>query len=312
MRPTSTACTWRSRPRSAGSPPTDDLKYLREVLTPTSAMIDCLPLASERHVLVAGQRVELQPVLRDLQPDGQTVGPHAADDFQQPRSQADLRSGQSRTIRRCLTTSRIKDDPRPLLLGEYFFPVCHEQTDVRIDPGPARVLSGSAIAIPDSAFGRQCAESFTKPFLKPCIPPGAWSHIVHSHRVMGGAIWAGLRRGVLLSRRHPRRLCLAPRFLGTHRRLAAAQARVVAGEDDLLARLAARATGRTTARSRAEFGCRRESLLVHRSQRADVLVGDGGQQGPCAGRGAAAIQGPGGRSHSLGHAGGREAGPEGA
>ena len=34
------------------------------------------------------------------------------------------------------------------------------------------------------------AESFSKPFLKPCAPPGAWSHIVHSPRVTGGAIWA--------------------------------------------------------------------------------------------------------------------------
>ena len=31
-----------------------------------------------------------------------------------------------------------------------------------------------------------------KPFLKPCTPPGAWSHIVHSQRVIGGAIWASL------------------------------------------------------------------------------------------------------------------------
>ena len=36
----------------------------------------------------------------------------------------------------------------------------------------------------------------------------------------------------------PRRLCLAPRFLGNHRRLAAAQARMVVDEDGLLARVA--------------------------------------------------------------------------
>jgi len=86
---------------------------------------------------------------------------------------------------------QAQDDPRPLLLGEYDFPVCHEQTDVRIDPG-LREFFGLGHSDPDSPWGRECAESFAKPFLKPCTPPGAWSHIVHSRRVVGGAIWAAL------------------------------------------------------------------------------------------------------------------------
>ena len=35
-------------------------------------------------------------------------------------------------------------------------------------------------------------KSFTKPFLKPCTPPGAWSHIVHSQRVMGGTMFGAI------------------------------------------------------------------------------------------------------------------------
>ena len=83
----------------------------------------------------------------------------------------------------------LKDDPRPLFLGEYFFPVCHEQTDVAIDPG-LRELWGQGSAEPDSAFGRACALDYDKPPLKPGIKPGGWSYIAHSDRVIGGAIWA--------------------------------------------------------------------------------------------------------------------------
>ena len=85
----------------------------------------------------------------------------------------------------------LKDDPRPLFLGEYFFPVCHEQTDVRINPG-LRELWGQGSAEPDSAFGRACARDFDLPPLKPGIKPGGWSYITHSDRVIGGAIWAAL------------------------------------------------------------------------------------------------------------------------
>lgn len=83
----------------------------------------------------------------------------------------------------------LKDDPRPLFLGEYFFPICHEQTDVAIDPG-LRELWGQGSAEPDSAFARACVLDFDKPPLKPGIKPGGWSYIYHSDRVIGGAIWA--------------------------------------------------------------------------------------------------------------------------
>ncbi|MCX6927230.1 MAG: hypothetical protein NT154_29110, partial [Verrucomicrobia bacterium] len=85
----------------------------------------------------------------------------------------------------------FKDDPRPLFLGEYFFPICHEQTDVAINPG-LRELWGFGHAEPDSAFARACALDFDKPPLKPGLKPGGWGYITHSKRVIGGAIWASL------------------------------------------------------------------------------------------------------------------------
>jgi hypothetical protein len=84
-----------------------------------------------------------------------------------------------------------RDDPRPLLLGEYFFPVCHEQTDVRRNPG-LRELWGAGHSDPESDFGRACAREFGQPYAQPGEPPGAWTHIIRSRRVVGGCIWAAL------------------------------------------------------------------------------------------------------------------------
>ena len=166
--------------------PYDDFKYLREVLVPTSAMIDCYhshpsvmlwSLANEstfnRFFEVSNQMV------KELDPTRPTTFNNP-----DPKRICDLANTHYPPMP---YDEQDRDDPRPLLLGEYFFPVCHEQTDVRIDPG-LREFYGFGHSDPDSAFGRQCAESFTKPFLKPCIPPGAWSHIVHSKRVIGAGI----------------------------------------------------------------------------------------------------------------------------
>jgi hypothetical protein len=84
-----------------------------------------------------------------------------------------------------------KDDPRPLFLGEWYFPVCHEQTDVRLNPG-LRELWGAGQSDPESPHGRACAAEYGKPFMQPGEPPGAWTSIVRSERVLGGAIWAQL------------------------------------------------------------------------------------------------------------------------
>lgn len=86
-----------------------------------------------------------------------------------------------------------KSEPeRPVLLGEYYFPVCHEQTDVNVNPG-LRGLWAAGFTDPDSAYGKECATVYAKPvYLMPGAPPGMWTHVYRSDAVIGGAIWAAL------------------------------------------------------------------------------------------------------------------------
>ncbi len=87
----------------------------------------------------------------------------------------------------------MPDDPRPIVLGEYNFPICHEQTDVGVNPG-LRELWGAGHADPNSEWGRYCATSYDdqNEWLHPGTPPGTWTYIQESQRVIGGAIWAAL------------------------------------------------------------------------------------------------------------------------
>jgi hypothetical protein len=84
---------------------------------------------------------------------------------------------------------QFANDPRPIYLGEYFFEVTHEQTDVRVDPG-LRELWGQGQAEPESAFGRAHTKEYDKPVIKPGLVSGGWSFIYHSDRLVGGSIWA--------------------------------------------------------------------------------------------------------------------------
>ena len=83
------------------------------------------------------------------------------------------------------------NDPRPIYLGEFFYEITHEQTDVRIDPG-LRELWAEGQAEPDSALGRAHTLEYDKPPMKPGLASGGWSFIYHSDRVIGGSIWAAL------------------------------------------------------------------------------------------------------------------------
>lgn len=170
-------------------PPTDDLGQLREVLVPTSAMIDFYhthpsviywSLANESNF---NRCFEIShELVRQLDPTRPTTFNNP-----DPKRVCEIANLHYPPMP---YDDQVKDDPRPLVLGEYFFPVCHEQTDVQINPG-LRELFGFGHSDPESIFGRQCAAGFSKPFLKPCAVPGAWSHIANSARVTGGAIWAG-------------------------------------------------------------------------------------------------------------------------
>jgi len=169
---------------------TDELEHLSEVLVPTSAMVDFYhshpsvtlwSLANESHF---NRCFEVShEMVRQLDPTRPTTFNNP-----DPKRVCEIANLHYPPMP---YDEQARDDPRPVLLGEYFFPVCHEQTDVRINPG-LREFFGFGHSDPDSPFGRQCAEGFTRPFLKPCTPPGAWSHVDRSRRVAGGAIWASL------------------------------------------------------------------------------------------------------------------------
>jgi len=86
----------------------------------------------------------------------------------------------------------LKDDPRPLMIGECFFEVYHERNDVAIDPG-LRELWAAGSADPNSAWGKACLENVkASGGLLPGIYPGAWSYIYASVRCIGSEIWSGV------------------------------------------------------------------------------------------------------------------------
>ena len=73
-----------------------------------------------------------------------------------------------------------ESDPRPVLMGENYFEITHEQTDVAVDPG-LRELWGFGHAEPDSAFGVALTRDYDRPGgeqPEPLLRPGGWSFMV--------------------------------------------------------------------------------------------------------------------------------------
>ncbi|MBM3495542.1 MAG: hypothetical protein FJX72_14655, partial [Armatimonadetes bacterium] len=163
---------------------------LREVLTPTSAMVDYHHWHPSVIIWSLANESAFNPcfevsnrLVKDLDPTRPTTFNNP-----DPKRICDIANVH---YPRMPFDDYDKDDPRPLLLGEYFFPVCHEQTDVRRNPG-LRELWGAGHSDAGSAYGKACAGEFENPYMQPGEPPGAWTHIVQSERVIGGAIWAAL------------------------------------------------------------------------------------------------------------------------
>lgn len=170
----------------------DNATNLAATLTPTSAMVDyhhshpsvlVWSLANESHF--NRQFLASARMCKDLDPTRPTTFNH---------DMASSPLARVTDIANCHYPpwpydAVFADDPRPLFFGEYFFPICHEQTDVRINPG-LRELWGHGQAEPESEFAKACGREYAKPPLKPGLPPGGWSAMFHSDRVLGGAIWA--------------------------------------------------------------------------------------------------------------------------
>ncbi len=169
--------------------PTDDLADLKDTLIPTSAMIDCChthpsviiwSLANESNFNKCFEFSD--KLVKRLDPTRPTTFNNP-----DPKRICDIDNVHYPPMP---YDDVYKDDPRPLFLGEDMFPVCHEQTDVSIDPG-LRELWGAGQSDPDSDYAKACAADYDNtPGLLPGAKPGFWSHIYHSKRVIGGAIWA--------------------------------------------------------------------------------------------------------------------------
>lgn len=167
-----------------------DMTCCREVLTPTSAMIDyCHTHPSIIYWSLANESNFCEffevsnRLVKDLDPTRPTTFNNP-----DPKKVCDIGNMHYPLMP---YADHVKNDPRPFVLGEYFYPVCHEQTDVRINPG-LRELWGAGHSDPDSEFGKACATSYDKPIMVPGGRPGAWSYMVHSDSLIGGAIWAAI------------------------------------------------------------------------------------------------------------------------
>jgi hypothetical protein len=167
-----------------------DPMHLRAVLDPTSAMVDLC--ASHPSVLLwsLANESSMNPLfeaagrlVRELDPTRPTTFNNP-----DPGRVCDIANVHYPPMP---YDALLPDDPRPLLLGEYDFPVCHEQTDVRIDPG-LRELWGAGHADVNTEEAKRIAAEYARGNAAPGTTPGTWTHIVHSDRVIGAAIWAGL------------------------------------------------------------------------------------------------------------------------
>ena len=175
-------------------PQAKDLRDLKAVLTPTSAMIDynhahpsviLWSLANESNW--SGLFGESNKLCKQLDPTRPTTIEHTFTD--ENKVTCDILS---RHYQHMPYDDVLKDDSRPFLHGECFFLVYHERTDVAIDPG-LRQLWAAGSAAPDSEWGRACVENVkAAKGLVPGIYPGAWSYICASEQCIGSEIWSGV------------------------------------------------------------------------------------------------------------------------
>lgn len=169
--------------------PAEDLTDLKAILTPTSAMVDychthpSIVMWSVANESSFNKTFEFSNrLIKELDPTRITA-------FNNPDLERICDTVNWHYPPMPYRGEDMTDDPRPLFFGEYWFPVCHEQTDVSINPG-LRELWGHGQAEPDSAFAKDASASFDQPIIMPGARAGTWSAIYHSKSILGGAIWA--------------------------------------------------------------------------------------------------------------------------
>lgn len=182
-------------------PQSGELSCLRQILTPTSAMIDYCHTHPSVIIWSIANESTFNPtfeisnrLIKDLDPTRITT-------FNNPDPKQVCDTGNWH-YPHMPYDDVAKEDKRPILLGEYFFPICHEQTDVMIDPG-LRELYGHGQSDPGSEYARQCATNFSPTMTQPGGVPGFWTHIYQSDRIVGAAIWAAADEPYYFSWRKP-------------------------------------------------------------------------------------------------------------
>lgn len=178
--------------------PAKDLTDLKAVLNATSAMIDynhshpsviMWSLANESHW--SGLFEESDRLCRQLDSTRPTTFQTFLDQAasEEARITCDV---MNRHYPNMPYDEILKDDLQPLMIGEGFFEVYHERTDVAIDPG-LRELWAAGSADPNSEWGKKCIENVrASKGLLPGIYPGAWNYIYASDRCIGSELWAGV------------------------------------------------------------------------------------------------------------------------
>lgn len=170
--------------------PDETLRDLRAVLTPTAAMVDYFHSHPSVIIWSLANESTFNPCFELSNALVKKLDPTRPTTFNNPDPK---RVCDIANLHYAPTPydAQLPDDPRPVLLGEYFYPICHEQTDARIDPG-LRELWGAGHSDPTGDWGRRCAVGYGQHAMQPGLPPGTWSDMVRSGRVIGGAIWAAL------------------------------------------------------------------------------------------------------------------------
>lgn len=175
--------------------PAKNLADLKQVLTPTSAMVDychthpCIiiwSLANESHWSPLFDHSN--KLVKQLDPSRPTT-------FNHPFSGIDKENADivNRHYLPMPYDDALKNDPRPFLHGECFFDVYHERTDVTINPGLRELWThGNTEPASPSDWEKVGAAYTENGPLNAGVPRGAWSYIYASKRFIGSDIWSGI------------------------------------------------------------------------------------------------------------------------
>ena len=166
----------------------DEPGTVRRVLTPTSAMLDYYNSHPSVLMWSVANELAFTPIFDVSARMIKALDPDRIDTFNDQDSK-----GICDTVNWHYPAmpfdANVPQEKRPVLIDEYFFPVCHEQMDVRVDPG-LRELWGAGKADPTTPYAKALDAEYDR---AKHLMPGAksdlgWS-IYHSKHIAGTAMF---------------------------------------------------------------------------------------------------------------------------